>query len=110
MRTLAFLLLALLTGCASAPAPAPPPVPTTPGQFSNFAYACDGGRHFEVIFNSQMDLMTITAGGIDKTLPHAMSASGARYADGDFEYWSKGREAMLNGFPGGPYENCKEIE
>lgn len=108
MRRLAFLTLLPLAGCASAPA-LPPPVPTQ-GQFSNFTYACDGGRRFEVIFDKQMDLMTIVAGGINKTLPHAMSASGARYADGDFEYWSKGREAMLHGFPGGPYENCKEIE
>lgn len=108
MRQLALSSLVLLVGCASAPAP-PPPVPAQ-GEFSNFSYACDGGRRFEVIFDKRTDLMTIIAGGINKTLPHAMSASGARYADGDFEYWSKGPEAMLNGFPGGPYENCKEIE
>ena len=52
--------------------------------------------------------MTVKAGGVEKTLPHAVSASGARYADGAFEYWSKGPEAMLDGFPGGPYSGCKE--
>jgi membrane-bound inhibitor of C-type lysozyme len=107
VRVLAFLPLVLLVGCAGAPALSPP-VPAQ-GQFSTFSYACDGGRRFEVIFDKQTDLMTIIADGTHKTLPHAMSASGARYADGEFEYWSKGTEAMLNGFPGGPYENCKEI-
>ena len=47
------------------------------------------------------------AGGVTKSLPGAQSASGARYAAGDFEIWGKGDNATLSGFPGGPYNNCR---
>lgn len=95
------LAAAGLSACAAPPAPTagqePPPA----------TYACDGGKGFTVTFHHNADLAEIAAGGATRTLPHAMSASGARYAEGEFEYWSKGREAMLNGFPGGPYDGCR---
>ena len=97
---------ALLAGCtggaSSADGARPgPPRPTVD-------YACDGGKGVCVAFPRGADFVTVKAGGVEKTLPHAVSASGARYADGAFEYWSKGPEAMLDGFPGGPYSGCKE--
>jgi membrane-bound inhibitor of C-type lysozyme len=35
-----------------------------------------------------------------------ISGSGARFADAGVQYWSKGREATLEGFPGGPFAAC----
>ena len=48
----------------------------------------------------------VSAGGVTKTLKLARSASGARYTAGEAEIWSKGANAMLKGFPGGPYADC----
>lgn len=70
------------------------------------AYACTGGRSFTVTYPASGKRARVSAGGVTKSLPLAASASGARYASGDYEVWSKGESATLKGFPGGPYGGC----
>ena len=89
----------LLAGCATLPAAG-----TDSGPLS---YRCSGGKGFTAAWNQPGDKVKVTAGGVTKALPHAPSASGARYATGTFAIWGKGDEAMLSGFPGGPYNNCR---
>jgi membrane-bound inhibitor of C-type lysozyme len=96
---LTFALGLTLAGCATLPA--------TGTDSSPLAYRCAGGKGFTAAWNQPGDKVRVTAGGVTKALPHARSASGARYASGAFEIWGKGDEAMLSGFPGGPYSNCR---
>jgi len=89
-----------LAGCATvAPAPGTDSGPLT--------YRCSGGKRFTAAWNQPGDKVKVTAGGLTKSLPAARSASGARYAAGDYEIWGKGEGATLSGFPGGPYTGCK---
>ncbi len=96
---LTFALGLTLAGCATLPAAGTDSSP--------LAYRCAGGKGFTAAWNQPGDKVRVTAGGVTKALPHARSASGARYASGAFEIWGKGDEAMLSGFPGGPYSNCR---
>lgn len=70
-------------------------------------YSCKGGRRFTSSYALHGKKVLVTAGGVTKTLKLARSASGARYTAGDAELWSKGADAMLRGFPGGPYADCR---
>lgn len=72
------------------------------------SYVCEEGRSMITAHRRDNDTMTIIAGGLTKVLPAVSAASGARFADGGFEFWSHGEEASLTGFPGGPYTGCKE--
>lgn len=84
-------------------------VEPAPGTNSSpLGYRCDGGKRFTAAWNQPGDKVKVTAGGVTKSLPHARSASGARYATGGYEIWGKGEGATLSGFPGGPYSNCRE--
>ncbi len=95
------LLPLLLAGCQSTPSTM---------MAHTTVYECDEGRRFTATYDEANDIMAIAAGTVIVGLSHAKSASGARYARGDMEYWSKGSEAMLNGFPGGPFDNCHEVK
>jgi len=101
---------------ASAPAPsapkavrpAAPPAQAAPGVTTeSLTYACPGGKRFTAAWGLSGDRVRVTAGGVTRILPQAPSASGARYSDGTYEIWGKGDEAMLSGFPGGPYKGCR---
>lgn len=70
-------------------------------------YSCKGGKRFTAAYALQGKKVVVTAGGTTKTLKLARSASGARYTAGEAEIWSKGADAMLKGFPGGPYDACR---
>ncbi len=70
-------------------------------------YGCKAGKRFTAAYALHGKTVVVTAGGATKTLKLARSASGARYAAGETEIWSKGPEAMLKGFPGGPYDGCR---
>nr|WP_295107405.1 MliC family protein [uncultured Caulobacter sp.] len=70
-------------------------------------YSCKGGKRFTSAYALHGKKVVVTAGGAAKTLKLARSASGARYTAGDAELWSKGADAMLKGFPGGPYADCR---
>lgn len=104
MRRSLIIALAITTvvaaGCAT--------VEASPGSTSApLRYSCAGGKSFTAAWNQPGDRVKVTAGGVSKSLPSARSASGARYAAGDFEIWGKGDTATLAGFPGGPYSNCR---
>lgn len=68
-------------------------------------WRCDNERAFSVRFKDGG--AEVFAGGQLYQLPGAVSASGARYANGAVEYWEHQGQARLNGAHGGPYENCK---
>lgn len=70
-------------------------------------YACQAGKRFTASYALQGKRVVVSAGGVTKTLKLARSASGARYTAGDAEIWSKGADATLKGFPGGPYADCR---
>lgn len=48
----------------------------------------------------------ISVGKYRYVLPPARSASGARYADDDVEFWEHQGRASLLGAAGGPYRDC----
>lgn len=70
-------------------------------------YGCKAGKRFTAAYALHGKRVVVTAGGVTRTLKLARSASGARYAAGQAEIWSKGPDAMLRGFPGGPYDDCR---
>jgi membrane-bound inhibitor of C-type lysozyme len=89
--------------------PAPRPAPSAaPGVTSAaLVYRCAGGKRFTAAWGLADDRVQVSAGGVTKSLPHLPSASGARYGDGVRQIWGKGDQAMLEGFPGGPYKDCR---
>ncbi|MBL8546542.1 MAG: MliC family protein [Hyphomonadaceae bacterium] len=98
MRKIAALAaLALLTACASSGGgPAGP----------RMDWRCDGGAAFSARIASG-GTAEVFAGGQTYSLPHIEGASGARYGNGNVEYWERGGLATLNGARGGPYTNCR---
>lgn len=70
-------------------------------------YRCAAGKSFTAAYALHGKRAVVSAGGATRTLKLARSGSGARYATGGAEIWSKGPNAMLKGFPGGPYQDCR---
>ncbi|MGH1560177.1 MliC family protein [Caulobacter segnis] len=70
-------------------------------------YACKAGKRFTAAYALHGKRVVVSAGGATRTLKLARSGSGARYTAGDAEIWSKGADATLKGFPGGPYADCR---
>src|SRR5262245_62162317 len=66
---------------------------------------CDGGHTFTAAFTRNSAQVAVN--GSTYILPHAQSASGARYSNGSIEYWESGGQVQLSGVAGGPYVNCK---
>jgi membrane-bound inhibitor of C-type lysozyme len=93
------VLAVTLAGCATV---APMDATDAP-----IRYGCKAGRSFTAAYALRGKQVVVKAGGATRTLKLARSASGARYADGAAEIWSKGPDAMLHGFPGGPYDDCR---
>ena len=93
------ILAVTLAGCATVA-----PMDSTDAPIR---YSCKAGKRFTAAYALQGKTVVVTAGGATRTLKLARSASGARYAAGDAEIWSKGADAMLKGFPGGPYDDCR---
>ncbi len=69
-------------------------------------WRCDGDAAFSarIAGNSRVE---VSAGGQQYSLPHIEGASGARYGNGNVEYWERGGLATLTGARGGPYTNCR---
>jgi membrane-bound inhibitor of C-type lysozyme len=71
-------------------------------------YECSGGTKLAAEFSppgAAKGRVTLTfATGRKLTLPQVMSADGGRYANGDIEFWIKGRSATLT--VGGASETC----
>lgn len=112
----------LLAGCATvAPSSGPSvPVGARPGTSAPPArgpapedatdvamtYVCRDGKRFKAAYALSGQHALVTAGGRSYRLPHAPSASGARFAQGGVELWTQGPQARLDGAAGAPYRNC----
>lgn len=70
-------------------------------------YRCQAGKMFTATYALHGKRVEVTAGGVTRVLKLARSGSGARYTARGAEIWSKGPDAMLKGFPGGPYQDCR---
>jgi len=68
-------------------------------------WRCDGGHAFSVGFTHNSARVSVS--GSTYILPHAQSASGARYSNGSVEYWEHAGQVQLSGVAGGPYVNCR---
>lgn len=88
---------------ASNPAPAAP-LSQNPANVISARFACDG---VDVRVRFEPDQAVLTVGDRTMVLPQALSASGARYADGDTVFWNKGREATF-ALDGREYA-CREV-
>src|SRR5690606_19453391 len=66
-------------------------------------YRCEQNFRFSVRF--QHDSAIVHLDGRESALPSAISASGARYSDGEVTYWGRGREALLE-TPAALYRSC----
>lgn len=58
-------------------------------------YVCEGGTTFTVEFSDNGDAALLTWEGEKRRLPRLISASGARYGDGQVTLWLKGDEAFI---------------
>jgi membrane-bound inhibitor of C-type lysozyme len=95
-RIAALAALALLAACASSGGPAGP----------RMDWRCDGGAAFSARISSS-GTAEVFAAGQTYSLPHVAGAAGARYSNGNVEYWERGGQATLSGARGGPYNNCR---
>lgn len=93
------IVCAALAGCATIA-----PMDSTDAPIR---YSCKAGKRFTAAYALHGKQAIVSAGGATKTLKLARSASGARYTAGSAEIWSKGADARLTGFPGGPYDDCR---
>ena len=100
--------LALLSFLASAAAPALA-ADTSAAPINSVTFACDGGKSIKAAFYADRVELTLSDGR-NLTLPQAMSASGARYANADesIVFWNKGDTAFITEGPNGPetYSGC----
>ena len=73
------------------------------------AYRCADGTSVRAVFNTGAPLGSVQlkfAGrGRTVSLPQALSADGGRYADGNMEFWIKGKTARLT--RAGAVTECK---
>jgi putative lipoprotein len=59
-------------------------------------FTCADGRSIEATFdNREPPRVTLNLAGTTIGLPQVVSASGARYSDGQTVFWTKGREALF---------------
>ncbi len=97
------LLAALFAGCASAPAPQPDPAAAVIETY----WQC-GDQRIAATFDNARDQARLSMGGGTLVLPHARSASGARYADArGNEFWTKGDSGTLT-LAGQPAAECRQ--
>lgn len=99
----AFALSSLLAACQSAPRESAP-MPTTAVLRSQ--WQCGDLRVQADFDTGNADRVTLAFDGRQLILPHAVAASGARYADATGnEFWTKGGEGRLN-LQGQPGRTC----
>jgi membrane-bound inhibitor of C-type lysozyme len=78
---------------------------------SDVTFACDAGKTVHGIFH-QNGVQLLLSDGRNMTVPQAVSASGARYANDDesFVFWNKGNTAFITEGTGADstttYANC----
>ncbi|MBY0473184.1 MliC family protein [Patescibacteria group bacterium] len=73
-------------------------------------YLCDGGKTITASYFEDVVTLKLTDGSA-MTVPHAMSASGARYANKDesFVFWNKGNTAFVEEKGKQTYTGCIEV-
>jgi membrane-bound inhibitor of C-type lysozyme len=91
--------LTVLTGCMAKE------------QENRWSYVCSDGYSFAATFSRDGDSVTVDANEEQLELDQVQAASGARYSDGDIEFWTKGVMARLqlldeNSEPV-VYDNCQ---
>ena len=59
-----------------------------------FSYQC-GTTPLTVTVDNPKDQVSFIMDGNQLTLPHVVSASGARHSDGKYTFWSKGNTAFV---------------
>ena len=76
-------------------------------------YQCEGLEPFSVDFiNAAPNFLAIVpVGGKKLVFVNVMSGSGARYAAGQYEFWTKGSDATLTDLQADPQTpvNCSEV-
>ncbi|MCE9643018.1 MAG: MliC family protein [Candidatus Andersenbacteria bacterium] len=84
--------------------------PTPAGTAKTVTFACDAGKTVQATFyldnDTRVDLKL--SDGRAMSLPHAMSASGARYANADesIVFWNKGDTAFITEGDATTFANC----
>lgn len=73
-------------------------------------YSCDGGKSIWAAYKKDGSVDLSFSDDSDVTLPHATSASGARYAseDGSLVFWNKGETAFVEEDGEATYSGCVE--
>lgn len=90
--------------------PAPAPAPAASAVLNTIAYAC-GDKTISIAFGEGDAPAVLTFDGKTLTLPHAISASGARYADDQGnELWTKGMTDGMLTLAGEAQRTCKASE
>ena len=80
-------------------------------QENRWSYVCSDGYSFAATFARDGDSVMVDANEEQLKLNHVPAASGARYSDGDIEFWTKGIMARLQLLDENSepvlYENCQ---
>ena len=82
---------------------------TEDGNVITALFTCEGGRSVEATFDNEKDTVRlILSDGRDLTVPRALSASGARYANANesFVFWNKGNTAFIEELGTRTYSGC----
>ena len=79
-----FLIPLVMAGCI-----------TSPAAEQDWRYLCEDGYEFTITYNRDRDAVRFRDGDLDLELELIESASGSRYTDGSFVFWSKGLSSFL---------------
>lgn len=108
-------LAAVLVASAALPARAEETaIEIAGGERNEVSYACDDGAAREVTYvnGAAQSFAVVPVDGAARIFVGIISGSGARYASGQFVWWTKGREATLydltRGEDGKPRATCHE--
>jgi putative lipoprotein len=74
-------------------------------EFAGYSYGCADEYRFVAQIPEGGDFVRLLLPDTTVTLPHVVSASGARFSDGMFTYWSNDDEALLD-MPGRSFTGC----
>lgn len=72
---------------------------------TSFSYGCGDEVRFVATMEEGGRSVRLLLPDTTVTLPHVVSASGAKYGEGPFVYWSRGEEALLE-TPEGTFTGC----
>lgn len=119
LASLAFASILLVSACASFPQDKPDARKhvTVPSTSSVHNYRCESGETIATTYPST-DSATVQYKGRHYNMQIAVSASGARYVDGELEWWTKGSgpgsvgtlfRHMVDGTSGESIEHCTEF-